>query len=933
MSNEIPEMSNENNVSPNYLQELDINRQVQIQPITSIELLVAEVTRLKDQYCGDRYSSAFNRLRPFLDWLDSFHLFARVILPIIPTGFDIFLGSLLLALETASCYAQNLASFVHTLEIIHSTLPRFNSYSSRPYGRDRGVWETTLSRYFVELTSFCQDAAQFFKRPVSRNILRTSVRSFNTKTKQTVQRLRDLTYSIDQQARVSGERELFTTIDRHHGELLNLLTPTTNTCSVDTLFVGNLPYDNLPARQNPAFIGRQYELELLTSTLLSDTSTVQLPCACLYGLAGVGKTQVALQFAYKNIGMYDAILWVSADSEIKIAGSLREIANGLGLLEKPIHNGLDGKDALMRWLYLSGRSPNRQVPKWLLIFDNVENLSLLDSYWPKAGKGSIIITCRSPEIGKRFCHEELGRVQVSPFNRGVASDFLLSLIDKQHCATDEEARVALNISDSVGRHPLALDMVGCYVRRCGYSLVRFIQQHPSFEQDLLFRDNLRVWSENMYQRFFNNSLGLGSTVYNHALDPFSECLVQMLAFLDADGVPLDFFRNNSKESMLLDGPDVPDDIPHLGAILENPFEDSEVLDQCLESLLDLALITMDDNRCKIQSHRLVCTAARSSMRADKISFILSRIVFFLNSSFPEQPAGEPLHSKWATCEEFASNVLALSSFYKLYEDDIPPSLLLCEIMNRCAWYFFEKAQFRIALDLSDDAILMCERALEQGQHNGYSKWFVKDMISHHINTKASVARELPSLDHGLLLSQQVCLIRRQNKRPDSKADEMWIAAADGNLAASLVLADRAEEALGMLLPLIEREDTTENEDIYLSNICLCYLVLDRLNDAWEYSGQAAKSCRRRRGDNSVQMALALFVESFYLLSKCECNPGTVCRTLLAISEFYTGLGDDKNAKEYMDKVDEYRGKIDGVDITTFEGSSDYDIFVPIAFRQ
>lgn len=222
----------------------------------------------------------------------------------------------------------------------------------------------------------------------------------------------------------------------------------------------------------------------------------------------------------------------------------------------------------------------------------------MNSFWPRAGKGSIIITCKSPEIAKQFSHNKVGRIQIKPFSAQVASNFLLSLIDKDHSATEEELQLALDISTSVGYHPLALDMVGCYIRRCGYSLVRFLEQHPSFETDLLFRDNLTVWSANIYQRFVDNALhlGLGSAVYSCALDPSSECLLQMMAFLDVDGIPVEFFTQNSKEAMsvsppcllvlrlyfthpmyrLMDGPDAQDELPNLDEILENPFQDPGV---------------------------------------------------------------------------------------------------------------------------------------------------------------------------------------------------------------------------------------------------------------------------------------------------------------------------------------------------------------------
>ena len=170
-------------------------------------------------------------------------------------------------------------------------------------------------------------------------------------------------------------------------------------------------------------------------------------------------------------------------------------------------------------------------------------------------------------------------------------------------------------------------------------------------------------------------------------------------------------------------------------------------------------------------------------------------------------------------------------------------------------YYFEKGQFTIALELADRAISICEEALKDGEHPGYSEWFVRDMISHHVNTKASVAREQPSADHGLKLSQEVCLIRRQNRREGVVEDDTWIAAADGNLAVSLIAMERFTEALEILQPILDRPDMRSNDDIYMSNACLCYLNMGLLDKALALSFSAADAVTRLRGDDAAQMAM------------------------------------------------------------------------------
>lgn len=77
---------------------------------------------------------------------------------------------------------------------------------------------------------------------------------------------------------------------------------------------------------------------------------------------------------------------------------------------------------------------------------------------------------------------------------------------------------------------------------------------------------------------------------------------------------------------------------------------------------------------------------------------------------------------------------------------------------------------------------------------------------------------------------EICV---NNKRPTgfSSKDEFWIASAKGNLSVSLIALGRTEEALEIILELLEREDMKLNVDLYLSNACLCTTIMGRLDIA------------------------------------------------------------------------------------------------------
>ena len=74
------------------------------------------------------------------------------------------------------------------------------------------------------------------------------------------------------------------------------------------------------------------------------------------------------------------------------------------------------------------------------------------------------------------------------------------------------------------------------------------------------------------------------------------------------------------------------------------------------------------------------------MNASEKAEIFNRLVFILNADFPHQPDGEPLHGVWKSCEELSSQVAALLDSFAWYGDGLTPPILLCEVVERCAWY-------------------------------------------------------------------------------------------------------------------------------------------------------------------------------------------------------------------------------------------------------
>jgi len=87
---------------------------------------------------------------------------------------------------------------------------------------------------------------------------------------------------------------------------------------------------NLPAR-NAAFSGRKDMLHRLHRVLTAESTATVAQAATVHGLGGIGKTQLALEYAHRYASEYDIAWWVVAEVPVAIPGGLAGLARHLGL--------------------------------------------------------------------------------------------------------------------------------------------------------------------------------------------------------------------------------------------------------------------------------------------------------------------------------------------------------------------------------------------------------------------------------------------------------------------------------------------------------------------------------------------------------------------------------------------------------------------------
>ena len=93
---------------------------------------------------------------------------------------------------------------------------------------------------------------------------------------------------------------------------------------------GTFPNLILPFRKNERFYGRSEELEKVNG-YLSPKGDQSLRTYSIYGRRGVGKTEIAIQFAYTNPAGFDAVFWIQCETLVSIRQSFTNVAVALDL--------------------------------------------------------------------------------------------------------------------------------------------------------------------------------------------------------------------------------------------------------------------------------------------------------------------------------------------------------------------------------------------------------------------------------------------------------------------------------------------------------------------------------------------------------------------------------------------------------------------------
>lgn len=345
-------------------------------------------------------------------------------------------------------------------------------------------------------------------------------------------------------------------------------------------------WGNVPQR-NKNFIGRTEVLEYLRREK-SNESAIRLPHA-LHGMIGVGKTALAVEYAYRCLYDYDLVWWVQADQAAVARSSLAALADRLGLQSAAV-SGIEAAitsvlDALRRGI---------PYARWLLIFDDVDGPPEAISSITPHGPGDVLITTRD--------HRWRGLVHSVPvdlFSRAQSVEFLTRQTNK---VINE--RSAELLAEELGDLPLALGQAATFIVDNSITVEqykRLLSQQPG---ELLTEGVAPHYPYPMFAACMGAIHKLRQ--FPHAME-----LLRCCAFFDPQPIPLDTFRRDTSTAG-----------HNFDEIWTNPI----LLGRAVEAIGRLGLARIDPKRDTVQVHRLIQALLRYQMSPEERDKFLQEAV-------------------------------------------------------------------------------------------------------------------------------------------------------------------------------------------------------------------------------------------------------------------------------------------------------------------
>jgi NB-ARC domain len=229
----------------------------------------------------------------------------------------------------------------------------------------------------------------------------------------------------------------------------------------------------VPITRNRFFTGREDSLESLRKCFV-EGEAVQT----LNGVGGIGKTQTAMEYAYRHQQDYEVVQWGKANSHESLVSDFAAMANALNLPERNAQDQSEAVAATMRWFENHGG--------WLLILDNADDIAMAREFIPSNKSGHVLLTTRAQNVGDiavpnavRKMKPPEGALFLLRKTRKLKKD------ERLESAPSELCNQAEALSKELDGLPLALDQAAAFIAEMQSSIEEYLNLYGREREKLL----------------------------------------------------------------------------------------------------------------------------------------------------------------------------------------------------------------------------------------------------------------------------------------------------------------------------------------------------------------------------------------------------------------------------------------------------------------
>ncbi|MGB8191995.1 MAG: FxSxx-COOH system tetratricopeptide repeat protein [Chitinophagaceae bacterium] len=558
----------------------------------------------------------------------------------------------------------------------------------------------------------------------------------------------------------------------------------------------NLPYKSI----GTAFKGRQREMNELRewfSAAANDAMAI-----AVHGLGGMGKTRLAVEYAWKNENSYTALLFITASSPDLLKSNVANLSSVLQLdFPGEDANKEDVKyQAVVNWM--------NRFSGWLLVIDNVDTREAaknVEEFFARLQQGHVLITTRVDRWGM-----QVKKKQLDVLSESDAAAFLLETTVGEREQTANDNELARAIANDVGFLALALEQARAYIVTHELSFEAYRKKWEKGRADVLswFDEQLMQYPASVaitWQTSFSQLSGNAITLLNR------------LAWLAPERIPK--------------------------TLLEVEWTDAENIDAqaAWAELKQYSLTASTEDKKAFTVHKLVQEVTMGKLDEASRSQTLVDALEWIDKASEGDATNV---SDWPRMEPFIPHMLSLAGHALLKKINVPTS----DFLTKVGLLYLQKARYVAAEPLLKKALHLDEQSL--GRDNAY--------VARGLNNLAQLLKSTNRFAEAETLMRRALEI--DERVPGS--DPLLVARDLSNLAGILQITNRFGEAE----PLIRRALKIDEEHFgashpkvarRLNNLASLLLTINRLTEAEPLMVRALEIDERRLESNDPDLAIRL----------------------------------------------------------------------------